>query len=315
MEKVLQGGPLQLVEIAPDEPEVFAVDELVAVGSDQPDQHRHIVGQVAEAVLALAQGLFGPLAVRDIDQHVDRPHQLVVVVPDGTRMGQHRHPLPVGSLDDDFSAIVGRLLPQGQSHPAFRVLDRSAIAGVELEGTAVSIDRVVELRCTAPELLGLLVVVGDEPVAIAEIGARRHPLQHPPQPALTLLDGVFGALAGGDVFDHRDETIVTAGGVAQRGDGHVHPYHRAVGTQVALLGGEFAAYAAAQVLHQRLAGGPIVGMGDLGALEANELRHARPVICASFWLQCRKCPSPSITAIPTAAWPKMAWSHWSLGRP
>src|SRR5262249_34965307 len=72
MEEVLPTGPFEPIEAAAGKPEPLTVHELVAIGSGEPDQHRDIVGQVTEAIFALPHQLLGMLAVRDIDQDIDR---------------------------------------------------------------------------------------------------------------------------------------------------------------------------------------------------------------------------------------------------
>src|SRR5262245_2611973 len=119
-----------------------------------------------------------------------------------------------------------------------------------------------------------MIEVGDQPVAVADVGADRHPLQYSSQPSLPLLDHLFRPLAGGNVLDESDEAIEASRLIAQRRDGDIDPDRGTVGTQVSFLGDEFGAQATAQVCHHLLAGRPIVLVGDFGAFVADEIGHA-----------------------------------------
>jgi hypothetical protein len=122
--------------------------------------------------VGVLEGVFGALAVGDVDEDVDGTDQLAGVVADGVGVGEDGEALAVGALDEDFLAVEAGVLLEGEGHPALVVVDGLASrGGVELERAAEAVNGVVELGGPAPDGDGVGVVVGDQAGGITGVGA------------------------------------------------------------------------------------------------------------------------------------------------
>src|SRR5207237_4576009 len=174
------------------------------------------LGQLA---LALLEPLFRSLAIRNVDDDVDRPGQLAGVVKEWDCMRQDNQPGAVRSFDDDLISIERPALAETTSHPALVMRHPLPVDRRHPERTAVPILRVVQLGFAPPGEYGTPVVVRDETLGIACISSGRQRLQHTPEiqiGASSRRSGGSGlglfycghahALANGSLILHRSST-------------------------------------------------------------------------------------------------------------
>src|SRR5262245_17730647 len=96
-------------------------------------------------------------------------------------MGQRRSPGSIRTLDEDFFAVVVPAVLKRQGHPTLAVLDRRTVAREKLKRTAETVRAIVQFRRPPPKVYGGLIVVSDQPMGIAGIGAGRQLIEQLPQ--------------------------------------------------------------------------------------------------------------------------------------
>ncbi len=111
-----------------EEIHVGLVDErTLAVEAADPHRHRRAVGDEAEALLALLQGLLRTAGLGDVDVDADHAQELATHVEAGLRVGAHQAILTIQAAVPGLDR-EGRVIAHGQSEHAE---ERFPVVGVQ----------------------------------------------------------------------------------------------------------------------------------------------------------------------------------------
>ncbi len=130
--------------------------------------------------LAGAQGLLGPLALADVDQHVDAAGRRAIGSAQHGRIRREPYPCSVGSLRHQFLAAHRAVLLEADGHRALVVRHRRAVRVEQFPAHAPAVG--AQLGCAAAQRHRGGVAIGQEAFGVGAVDGHRQGVDRLAQP-------------------------------------------------------------------------------------------------------------------------------------